>query len=228
LGVYWLKTVLVVAAHTDDEALGCGGTIARHVAEGDTVYAVFMADGVTSRAEASPQDIENRNHAAEKAREILGITKNFYLGLPDNRLDSLPLIEVIQQLEPIIQQLQPAVVYTHHHGDLNVDHRITHQAVLTACRPTPNNSVKEIYTFEVMSSTEWATPTCEPFIPNYFVGINEQLNIKIKALQAYQTEMREEPHSRSFSHIQHLAKHRGNTVGLKNAEAFCTIRTIRT
>lgn len=222
-----MKTVLVVAAHTDDEALGCGGTIARHVAEGDTVYAVFMADGVTSRAEASPQDIENRNHAAEKAREILGITKSFYLGLPDNRLDSLPLIEVIQQLEPIIQQLQPAVVYTHHHGDLNVDHKITHQAVLTACRPTPNNSVREIYTFEVMSSTEWATPTCGPFIPNYFVDISTHLNTKLKALNAYKEEMRETPHSRSIDHLIALTKHRGNCVGVKAAEAFDLVKYIR-
>jgi LmbE family N-acetylglucosaminyl deacetylase len=222
-----MKTVLIVAAHTDDEALGCGGTIARHVAEGDIVYAVFMADGVSSRAQADQEDLANRNAAAEHAREILGIRENVYLGLPDNRLDSLPLIEVIQRLEPIISKLQPNIIYTHHHGDLNVDHRITHQAVLTACRPMPGTHVQAIYAFEVMSSTEWATPIAEPFVPNHYVDISDQLNTKIAALQAYQLEMREAPHSRSLEHVTHLAHHRGHTVGVAAAEAFLTVRTVR-
>lgn len=222
-----MKTVLVVAAHTDDEALGCGGTIARHVSEGDAVYAVFMADGVTSRSETDLSDIQNRNHAAESAREILGITQNFYLGLPDNRLDSLPLLEVIQLLEPIIRQLQPEVVYTHHHGDLNLDHKITHQAVLTACRPIPGSSVKEFYAFEVMSSTEWGAPTAQPFIPNHFVDISAQLEKKLKSLHAYREEMRASPHSRSIEHTIALCEHRGASMGVQTAEAFITIRTIR-
>lgn len=222
-----MTTVLIVAAHTDDEALGCGGTIARHVAEGDTVYAVFMADGVSSRAQADQEDLENRNAAAERAREILGIQENFYLGLPDNRLDSLPLIEVVQRLEPIIRKLQPNIIYTHHHGDLNVDHRITHQVVLTACRPMPGSRVQAIYAFEVMSSTEWATPIAEPFLPNHYVDISDQINTKMDALRAYQLEMRDAPHSRSFEHLSHLAQHRGYTVGVMAAEAFVVVRTVR-
>lgn len=222
-----MKTILIVAAHTDDEALGCGGTIARHVAEGDNVYAVFMADGVSSRTKAGKDDLANRNAAAEQAREILGIRENFYLGLPDNRLDSLPLIEVIQCLEPIICKLQPNIIYTHHHGDLNVDHRITHQAVLTACRPIPGSSVQAIYAFEVMSSTEWATPVAEPFVPNHYVNISNQINIKLEALRAYQLEMREAPHSRSIEHLAHLAHHRGHIVGVVAAEAYVTVRTVR-
>ncbi len=221
------KTVLIVAAHTDDEALGCGGTIARHVAEGDTVFAVFMADGVNSRAQADQEDLENRNAAAEHARGILGIQGNFYLGLPDNRLDSLPLIEVVQRLEPIIRKLQPSIIYTHHHGDLNVDHRITHQAVLTACRPMPGSHVQAIYAFEVMSSTEWATPIAEPFVPNHYVDISNQISTKMDALRAYQLEMRDAPHSRSIEHLAHLAHHRGHTVGVVAAEAFVTVRTVR-
>ena len=222
-----MKTILVVAAHTDDEALGCGGTIARHVAEGDSVFAVFMADGVTSRSQADQNDLANRNCAAEKAREILGIRENFYLGLPDIRLDSIPLIEVIQHLEPIIRKLKPSIIYTHHHGDLNVDHRITHHAVLTACRPMPGSSVQAIYAFEVMSSTEWATPFAEPFVPNHYVDISGQLGKKLEALGAYQLEMREVPHSRSVEHLVHLARHRGYTVGLFAAEAFVTVRTLQ-
>lgn len=220
------KSVLIVAAHTDDEALGCGGTIARHVAEGDVVNAIFMADGVSSRTEATQDELVNRNAAAEHAREILGIRENVYLGLPDNRLDSLPLIEVIQRIEPIVRKLRPNIIYTHHHGDLNVDHRITHQAVLTACRPMPGCTVQAIYAFEVMSSTDWATPTAQPFIPNHYVDISAQLSTKLDAIKAYQLEMRDAPHSRSTEHLNMLARHRGYSVGMMAAEAFMTIRTL--
>ncbi|WP_206021894.1 PIG-L deacetylase family protein [Rhodoferax bucti] len=219
--------MLVVAAHTDDEALGCGGTIARHVGEGDTVYAVFMADGVTSRVGADQEDLLGRNAAAENARAILGIEENFYLGLPDNRMDSIPLIDVVQKLEPIIDRIKPNIVYTHHHGDLNVDHRITHQAVMIACRPVPGCSVRMIYAFEVMSSTEWSAPIAEPFIPNHYVDISNQLNTKLYALKAYQLEMRESPHTRSIEHIECLAHHRGYSMGMLAAESFVTLRTTR-
>ena len=221
------KTVLIVAAHTDDEVLGCGGTIARHVAEGDAVYAVFMADGVSSRTHADQDDHAARNSSAERARKILGIRENFYFGLPDNRLDSLPLIEIVKRLESIIAQLQPNVIYTHHSGDLNVDHRIAHQAVLTACRPLPGSSVQEIYAFEVMSSTEWSGQFAEPFIPNHFVDISNHLDKKMAGLQEYSVEMRSEPHSRSIQHLLHLVHHRGHTVGVHAAEAFLTVRTLR-
>lgn len=222
-----MSTILVVAAHTDDEALGCGGTIARHVAEGDMVYAIFISDGVTSRVNAEQPDHTRREEAAEKARKILGIQKNFYLALPDNRLDTIPLIEIIQRIEPIINELKPNIIYTHHHGDLNIDHRITHEAVMTACRPIPGHSVREIFAFEVMSSTEWSTPHKEPFTPNHFVNISPYLETKIDAIHAYSHEMRNPPHSRSLEHLECLAKHRGFTAGFDAAEAFATVRVLR-
>lgn len=221
------QTVLIIAAHTDDEALGCGGTIARHVAEGDTVHAVFMADGVSSRPDATPEDMALRMKAARQAHEILGLKRVQYLGLPDNRMDSLPLLDVVQALEAVLQDIAPQVIYTHHHGDLNIDHRITHQAVMTACRPFPGSTLREIYGFEVLSSTEWATPQKDPFLPNVFVNISDFLEIKRKALQAYQPEMRLIPHSRSIEHAEHLARHRGYSLGVAAAEAFMTIRLIR-
>lgn len=221
------KTILVIAAHADDEALGCGGTIARHVAEGDIVHLVLMADGVTSRSHARNIDLEQRDAAAKKAHEILGIKSVHRLGYADNSMDSVPLLKIIQDLEGIAEFISPSVIYTHHDGDLNIDHRITNQAVLTAFRPTPSSSVREIYTFEVMSSTEWSTPTRSPFLPNYFVDISDFLELKIESLRAYECEMRKEPHSRSFSHIAHLARHRGHTVGFWAAEAFMTVRCLR-
>lgn len=219
--------VLVVAAHADDEALGCGGTIVRHVSEGDAVYVVFMADGVSSRLGVESTALGIRNSAAESAKEILGVRENFYLGLPDNRMDKIPLIDVVQQLESIIQRLKPNIIYTHHYGDLNIDHRITNQAVLTACRPQPGASVKEIYAFEVMSSTEWAQHGKDPFTPNYFVDIGLALKVKLNALEAYASEMRVPPHSRSIEHLSILARHRGHCVGVSAAEAFVALRVVR-
>lgn len=220
------KTVLVVAAHTDDEALGCGGAIARHVAEGDTVYAVFLADGVTSRPDATREELDQRNAAAERAHQILGINKAFMLGFPDNRMDSIPLLDIVQRLENVLDEVKPQVIYTHHHGDLNVDHRITHQAVITACRPVPGADVKEIYAFEVLSATEWNTPGMKPFTPNVFVDISDHLDSKIKALAAYELEMRDEPHSRSLKNANRLAEFRGNCIGVRAAEAFCLVRSL--
>lgn len=220
------RTILIVAAHPDDEALGCGGTIARHVAEGDVVYAVFLADGVSSRVDQSEIDSIKRKVAAENAKEILGIKKNFYLGLPDNQLDSIPLLEVIRKLETILEIVKPNIIYTHHSNDLNIDHRITNQAVLTCSRPIPGSNVELIYTFEIMSSTEWQTSSREPFIPNHFVEIGNYLKIKESALNEYQQEMRDKPHSRNIEHLKYLAYHRGHTIGVEAAEAYCIARSI--
>lgn len=168
-----------------------------------------------------------RLQATERAKQILGITKTRFLGLPDNRLDSVPLLDIVQSLEAIIAELKPAVVYTHHYGDLNVDHRVTHQAVMTACRPLPYATVREILAFEVLSSTEWGDAGASPFIPNYFVDVSTTLEIKLRALEAYSMEMREPPHSRSLVHVASLAQHRGHCVGVDAAEAFMVIRRVK-
>ena len=221
------RNVVIVAAHSDDEALGCGGTIARHAMEGDTVHAVFMADGVSSRPGSTGEELRDRVAAARRAHEILGIQRVEYLGLPDNRMDSEPLLDIVKNLERVLQSMDPEIIYTHHHGDLNVDHRITHQAVMTVCRPTPGASVRAIYGFEVLSSTEWATPQQDPFLPNAFVDISAFLETKLQALRAYRSEMRDHPHSRSLEHVECLARHRGYSAGVGAAEAFMVIRIIR-
>jgi N-acetylglucosamine malate deacetylase 1 len=157
---------------------------------------------------------------------ILGVTYWHALDFPDNRMDNVPLLDVVQALEPIIEQVQPTRVYTHHHGDLNVDHRITHQAVMTAFRPVPGSSVREILTFEVMSSTEWTAAGVAPFVPNAFVDIGNYLPNKLEALAAYEMEMRPAPHSRSVAHIEALVRHRGNCIGVEAAEAFEVVRVL--
>ena len=222
------KIILVVAAHPDDEALGCGGTIAWHVAKGDKVFVVFMADGVSSRgSQIGSVEHQERNHAALSSCEILGTQAPIFLGLPDNRMDSLALLDIVQPLESVINKIKPTTIYTHHFGDLNADHRITHQAVMTACRPQGDDSVKTILSFEVSSSTEWQTPSCgQVFEPNWFVDIKNTLGNKLKALSAYKEEMREYPHARSMKNIVNTSMVRGATVGMENAEAFVLVRNL--
>jgi len=220
------KNVLVVAAHPDDEVLGCGGTIARHVQDGDTVSVVYMADGVTSRSDSTRDARAERQQASVAAQNILGISHCCSLAYSDNRLDSYPLLELVQELEVLIRRFAPEVVYTHHAGDLNVDHRVTHAAVLTACRPMPLASVREIYAFEVVSSSEW-NPGAIPFVPQVFVDISGFMEKKRLALNAYAVEMRKLPHSRSIEHLEALCVHRGYSVGLPCAEAFMLLRAIK-
>ena len=220
------KKILVVAAHADDEVLGCGGTLARHVAEGDEVHVVFMADGVRSRSADQANQLKYRKQARDEALRILGVAECYALDFADNCMDSIPLLDVVQSLEPIIEAVQPVRVLTHHFGDLNVDHRITHQAVMTACRPVPDNIIKEILGFEVLSSTEWATPAKEQFLPNLFVDISNYISIKIEAANAYDIEMRDKPHSRSFENLTALSTYRGHSVGVNYAEAFTAYRIL--
>lgn len=222
--------ILVVAAHPDDEALGCGGTIARHAMAGDTVDVIFLADGVTSRGRGDAADateLQTRQAAARRSCEILGARTPRFGSLPDNRLDGLTLLEVIQVLTQLASGLVPDVIYTHHGGDLNVDHRIAHQAVMTLFRPIPQSRVRGIFAFEISSSTEWATPfAAQAFIPNRFVDIAATIERKIAALDAYATEMRAFPHARSREGLSALATWRGVSVGLAAAEAFMTLRWI--
>lgn len=221
------RRVLVVAAHADDEALGCGGALARHAADGDETHLVILADGVSSRGESSSAATDERLAAARMAASVLGIRSLRSLGLPDNRLDAIALLDVVQPLEAVVAELDPDLVYTHHPGDLNVDHRIAHEAVLTACRPIPGSRVREILAFEVMSSTGWGSAASAAFRPNVFVDISAQLETKLRALAAYRDEMRPAPHARSFEHVRNLAAHRGYSVGLAAAEAFELVRSLR-
>jgi N-acetylglucosamine malate deacetylase 1 len=221
------KVVLVIAAHADDEALGCGGTMAKHAAQGDEVHVVFMADGVGSRGGELKVSLRARAEATKRAMTILNVKSWHALGFPDNRMDSLPLLDIVQPLETIISKIAPHTIYTHHHGDLNVDHRITHQATLTACRPVPGSPIREILTFEIMSSTEWSGLGLVPFLANLYVDISEYQQIKMHALDAYGLEMRPAPHSRSMEHLNCLAQHHGYCVGVRAAEAFMVMRMIR-
>lgn len=225
-------SILVVAAHPDDEVLGCGGTIARLAQEGHDVYIAILGEGITSRyqqrEEADKKLIEALHARSQQVAEVLGAKELFLYGLPDNRFDTVPLLDVIKIIEKLVNDLRPQVIYTHHGGDLNIDHVVLHRAVLTATRPMAGHPVKEIYTFEVPSSTEWAFAQFQPaFRPNVFVDIGESLETKIQAMQVYESEARLFPHPRSPEALRAIAQRWGSVVGLVAAEAFELVRTIR-
>lgn len=221
-------SILVVAAHPDDEALGCGGAMRRHADAGERVDVLFVADGVGARGAADTgPEVEARRRAADAAAKVLGAERPRYLDFPDNRLDSIPLLDVVQAIESVIAEIAPDAIYTHHAGDLNIDHGVVARAVLTACRPQPGFGVQRIHAFEVPSSTEWAAPgPLAAFTPQRFVDISAQLDSKLAALEAYAVEMRPWPHPRSAKAVTALARTRGATVGLEAAEAFEVLREI--
>lgn len=225
------SNVLIVAAHPDDEVLGCGGTIARLAQEGQGVYIAILGEGVRSRyqqQEEADQDgqVKALHARSRQAAELLGAKDLFLHDLPDNRFDTVPLLEVIKIVEGLIEQLQPEVIYTHHSGDLNIDHVIVHRAVLTATRPMADCPVREIYSFEVPSSTEWAFGQFQPFQPNVFTDISATLEKKIQAMELYESEGRPFPHPRSPEALRALAQWRGSTAGIEAAEGFKVVRLV--
>ncbi|HID72719.1 TPA: GNAT family N-acetyltransferase, partial [Candidatus Micrarchaeota archaeon] len=225
------KKVLVVAAHPDDETLGAGGTMAKHVKEGDEVHVVILGQGIASRGGEKEQigkEIKELREHARKALAHLGIKENIhFFDFPDNSFDSVPLLDIIRVVEKKVEEIQPEIIYTHHWGDLNIDHQLTSRAVLTGARPPRCSYVKKIYAFEVPSSSEWNAPrTTTYFIPNVFVEIESTLQKKLDALAEYKTEMEDFPYPRSNEYVSSLAKIRGGTIVKKAAEAFVLIREV--
>jgi LmbE family N-acetylglucosaminyl deacetylase len=226
------RSVLVVAAHPDDEVLGCGATVARRAARGDTVHVVILGEGIASRyaraADADPADVRALQDDARAVGAMLGAKSVAFGGLPDNRFDTVALLDVVKRVEGWVRDLEPEVIYTHHRGDLNVDHRVTLQAVLTATRPVPGCPVKEVYAFEVASSTEWAfQQIAGAFSPTVFEDVAETIELKVRALERYRGEHRAFPHPRSGEALRASARRWGSVAGLPWAEAFELVRSIR-
>lgn len=223
------NNILVVCAHPDDEVLGCGGTMARHVANGDSVSAMFMTNGVSARRGLEElREVNLRKHAAKQAASIVATAEPVFLDFPDNAMDTIQFLDIVKSVEEVIDVLNPNIVYTHFPGDLNIDHCLTHKAVLTACRPQRSSPVEKIYCFEVLSSTEWSSSVFSSFNPNIFVNITHFWAAKEKALKCYNNEMRESPHSRSYTCVESLASLRGQTSGFRFAEAFVLERMLIT
>ncbi len=224
--------ILVVAAHPDDEVLGCGGTMARLAAEGHHVSILILGEGISSRY-ANPADADKNAMAqlhaqAKKIGEFLGAKDVSLAKLPDNRFDTVPLLDIIKVIEDHIEKLQPEVVYTQHGGDLNIDHVCTFRAVLTATRPMKGGSVKKVLAYEVGSSSEWAFQQFAPvFHPSVFVDVSATLEKKITAMQMYEGEARAFPHPRSPEALRAQAMHWGSVAGVQAAEVFSLVRDVQ-
>lgn len=214
------KRILVIAAHPDDELLGCGGTVALHAAAADEVTSVIVCEGESLRY--GPDGVGQPDHIL-KAAEVLGVQDVRTLKFADQRLDTIPLTDVIGALEPIVRERKPNVVYVQYGGDINLDHEILFKAILVATRPT-ESYIDTILAFDTASSTEWAYP--RTFIPDTWVDISETLEKKLAAMACYESELRPYPHPRSLEALRHRALAWGNQCCLQSAEVFMTVRRI--
>ena len=221
------RRIAAIFAHPDDEVLGAGGALTLHASRGDAVRILLLATGLASRGDTSSEGLADLREQAAAAAKTLGADGVTFADFPDNAMDGAPLLDVVKRVEAFLADFAAETIYTHHGGDLNVDHRVTHQAVVTACRPLPGVRPIEILACEVNSSTEWAAPPSAPFVPNEFLGIADALKTKVAALECYQDEIRPWPHPRSSEGVRALARWRGAQCGYEAAEAFQVVRRVR-
>lgn len=220
-----MKKVLVIVAHPDDEVLGVGGTILKHVASGDRVYILIFGEGESSRGLKG--NIKKREAQALRVAKALGVHSVDLGKFPDNQFDKVPLLEIVKKLESTMARVKPDIIYTHHIRDLNVDHRIISQAALTGCRPQPGFSVKKILNFETPSSTEWQIKDSgNIFCPAEYVNIEDFIEKKLEILKIYCDELKKFPHPRSLDGVRVCAQYRGMEVGYNYAEAFHLTRNL--
>lgn len=220
--------ILIIAAHPDDEVLGCAGTICRHIEKKDTVKTLILFKGLDSR-KVEGESLESSAHEnlrsdALEANLRLGVTDVEFLNFPDNRGDQVALLDIIKAIEQVKESFKPTIVYTHYRDDLNIDHQITYRATMTAFRPIHGEKTTEILSYFVLSSTEWQSP--QSFTPDTFVCIEPYLEHKLAAMRCYKDEIRDYPHPRSIEGIKTAAKYWGMISGLKYAEPMVTARRI--
>jgi len=224
------KKILIVAAHPDDEVLGCFGTVSRLIKDGYEAYTLILGEGKTSRneqriIEKKKYELEVLNSEIQTANDVIGIKKVFVESFPDNRFDSVDLLDIIKVISKVKEEIKPDIIFTHYEHDLNIDHQITYKAVITATRPMEDECVKEIYSFEILSSTEWNYPLS--FSPDTYFDISNTIDFKIKAMSKYSSELCKYPHPRSIEGIELNAKYQGMRVGKQYVEAFKSIRIIK-
>ncbi|MDQ2751007.1 MAG: PIG-L family deacetylase [Actinomycetota bacterium] len=217
--------VLVVAAHPDDELLGPGATLARHATRGDEVHAVILSDGATSRYPDPMVGV--LCESAQRAAQVLGLTSVSVQALPDQRLDTLPLVELTHVVESFVDQVGPDLLYTHFPGDVNSDHAVVARATWIACRPYVVPRLQRFAVYETPSSTEWAWPLDGgAFQPGLFVDVTETLDVKLEAMACYDSEVRDYPHPRSLRALSERAAYWGSRVGRSAAEPFHVLREV--
>lgn len=221
------KKVAAIFAHPDDEILGCGAAMAWHADRGDEVMILLLATGLRARTPSGEAAINQLRDEARQAAKVVGAGAIDFADFPDNAMDSVPLLEVVKRVEFFLKNFNADVIYTHHDGDLNIDHLIVHRAVITARRPLPDAGPIEVVACEVNSSTEWGLPSHTPFVPTDFLDATAFIDRKVKALEQYRGEIRPWPHPRSSEGVRALARWRGSQSGVEAAEAYRQIRRVR-
>jgi len=213
--------VLVFAPHNDDEVLGVGGTIAKHVNKGDKVYICEVTVGKN-------QERANKiKEEALNAHEILGVTETYFLDFPVVELTNVSMVELNKSIQKIVEKVKPNIAYIPHKGDMHIDHTAVAESAMVALRPVNNPQLKAIYAYETLSETEWNIPSVDnAFIPNTWIDITATIETKLQAMKCYQSQLYDFPHPRSLQAIKALSEFRGSTVCVDNAESFMTIRQI--
>ena len=211
--------VLIFAPHNDDEVLGAGGTMKKHVLQGHTVYGCEITSGAHYRT---------LQEEARNAHELLGVKKTWFLNLPVGKLRNMEQAEINARIGEVLAKVKPEIVYLPFIGDMHLDHRETLESALVGLRPIHNSVVKEIYMYETLSETGWNLPQPDrAFIPTVWVDISETFDYKINAMKCFESQMCEYPHPRSVEGIEALAKYRGSTIGVPYAESFMAVRIIK-
>ena len=218
-----MEKILVICAHPDDETLGLGGTIVKHSKNGAKIFVLVFTEGESGADNVPNSRIVKREIEGQKACSILGVQKTKFLNYSDQKLDDYPVLVLAKEIESIIKQWKPQIVYTHYWGDMNQDHKKLFEATLIAVRPTPWSKIDKLICYETPSSTEWGNST---FKPNLFFNIEKELRKKLSALKQYKDEVSKYPHPRSIEAITNRSKYWGSIVGIKYAEAFFSFREL--
>lgn len=217
--------VMVIAAHPDDEVLGCGGTIARHVKRGDDVNIVIVTRGAAEVF--PPEQVATIRAELARAHAVLGVSQVHFLDFPAPLLDMVARYKLNDALAALIRMEQPGTVYVHHRGDVHHDHQVIYEATLVACRPVDDSPVQRLLAYETLSETEWAAPHGDAaFVPTCYIDISAYLAQKLEAMACYASQLHDPPHPRSLQNIEALAHYRGGTVSREAAEAFMLVREI--
>jgi LmbE family N-acetylglucosaminyl deacetylase len=213
--------VLVFAPHNDDEVLGVGGTMAKLAAQGHEVYVCE----ITSVPDAEEAGVHQRE--AREAHRILGVKQAIFLGLPVVGLKETPTVDMNGEMLKVVEEIKPEMAFIPHKGDMHIDHAVVAKSAMVALRPVNNPQLKSIYTYETLSETEWNIPSVEnAFIPNVWSDITGTIEMKLKAMSCFKSQIKEFPHPRSLEGIEALSKVRGSTICVRNAESFMLIRGV--
>lgn len=217
--------ILAIAAHPDDEVIGAGGTLARHVAEGDEVYWCVVTEAHSPRW---PEEVRvQARRQVDQVQQVLGIREVFFCGFTTVALNTVPYIDLCSALQRVVDEVQPEVVYTTPGSDINLDHRLVYEATLVATRPLPGSCVRRVLSYEVSTTARYGLPAgSSGFEPNVFVDISRYLDKKLEVMRCYEAELRTYPHPRSLRGIRLLAEERGLSIGLGAAECFRLVREL--